>query len=152
MDDVCRAEFRRLAYEDAACMSELEAACFTLPWSRRQCCNALMQSSFAAFGMWANCRLLAYVSCYHVMPEMEIVNLAVRENERRKGIGRRLLRLVLQAGVKMGMQRAVLEVRETNLPAISLYQGLGFTQCGLRRHYYPDTREDALIFEYIPAT
>lgn len=65
---------------------------------------------------------------------------------RRKGLGKRLLRLVLQACAKMGMQKAALEVREGNYAAIGLYEGLGFERCGRRRHYYPDNGEDALIF------
>ncbi len=76
---------------------------------------------------------------------MEILNVAVIEAERRQGIGRRLLGLVLQAGVKMGMQKATLEVRESNFPAIRLYRSLGFKTCGSRRRYYPDTGEDALV-------
>ncbi len=95
--------------------------------------------------MWKNGNLVAYVSCYHIIPEMEILNVAVIEAERRQGIGRRLLGLVLQAGVKMGMQKATLEVRESNFPAIRLYRSLGFKTCGSRRRYYPDTGEDALV-------
>ena len=137
--------FCRLGPQDASAMAGLEQACFSLPWSLAQCRQALIQKSFAAFGGWNNGVLIAYVSCYHILPEMEILNVAVLESERRKGIGRRLLGMVLQAGVKMGMQKATLEVRESNLPALRLYQSLGFEQCGQRRRYYPDTGENALV-------
>lgn len=79
---------------------------------------------------------------------MEIVNVAVVRDERKKGIAHRLLGMVLQAASKMGMQKATLEVRESNFPAINLYMSLGFEQCGIRRRYYPDNGEDALIMRY----
>lgn len=137
--------FRRLTAADADAMAALERACFSLPWDGRQCRNAFDQPAFAAFGSWDARELLAYVSIYHVRPEMEILNVAVMPQERRKGIGRRIMHLVLQAAVKMGMQRATLEVREGNLAALALYKSLGFCQCGKRPHYYPDNGEDALI-------
>lgn len=126
-------------------MACLERSCFSLPWNARQCRDAFSQPSFAAFGFLRDNMLVAYVSLYHVRPEIEILNLAVSPSERRKGLGRRLLGLVLQAVAKMGMQKATLEVRQGNTAAISLYRSLGFCQCGKRPRYYPDTGEDALI-------
>lgn len=127
-------------------MAELERACFSLPWDSRQCRNAFQQPAFAAFGCWQKESLVAYVSIYHVRPEMEILNVAVMPLERRKGLGRRILDMVLQAAVKMGMQKTTLDVREGNIAAIALYRSLGFCQCGRRTRYYPDTGEDALIY------
>ena len=66
---------------------------------------------------------------------------------RRRGLGRRLLLLALQAGRKMGMQKAILEVREGNAPALALYRASGFVRTGRRPRYYADTGEDALILE-----
>ena len=66
---------------------------------------------------------------------------------RRRGLGRRLLLLALQAGRKMGMQKAILEVREGNVAALALYRASGFVQAGRRRRYYADTGEDALVLE-----
>lgn len=138
--------FRRLDQDDAKAMATLEAACFSLPWSGAQCRGAFAQPAFAAFGLSGGERLMAYVSIYHILPEMEILNVAVEPGLRRRGLGRRLLSLVLQAGAKMGMQKASLEVREGNLAAIRLYEGLGFERCGMRARYYPDNGETALIY------
>ena len=79
--------------------------------------------------------------------ELEILNLAVEPAARRRGCGRRLLLLALQAGRKMGMQKAILEVREGNVPALALYRASGFSETGRRRRYYADTGEDALVLE-----
>lgn len=126
-------------------MANLEKLCFSLPWDAGQCRNALGQKAFAAFGLWTENGLQAYVSVYHAVPEMEILNVAVVPGQRRRGFGRRLLRMVLQAAAKMGMQKATLEVRQGNSAAISLYESLGFEQCGRRLRYYPDNGEDALV-------
>lgn len=90
--------------------------------------------------------LVAYVSVYHTSDELEILNIAVRADRRNRGYGRRLLGLVLRIAEKMGIVRAVLEVRVTNAPAIGLYSFFGFVQAGIRRAYYPDTGEDALVY------
>lgn len=145
---------------DAACAHDvwaLERRCFSMPWSEEQCRAAFAQPAFAAFGLYGGPRLVAYISLYHAgapaeasyapCGELEILNLAVEPDARRQGCGRRLLLLALQAGRKMGMQKAILEVREGNGAAIALYLGSGFVQVGRRRRYYADTGEDALVLE-----
>ena len=146
---------RRLAAADAHAVWELERRCFSLPWSEEQCRAAFGQPAFAAFGLWDGPRLAAYISLYLVgasqsyapCGELEILNLAVERAARRRGCGGRLLRLALQAGRKMGMQKALLEVREHNVAALALYRACGFVQAGRRRRYYADTGEDALVLE-----
>lgn len=140
--------FRRLRRVDARKMAELEHRCFSLPWTFAQCESALAQKAFAAFGLFADDALVAYISLYHAAGEMEILNLAVAPGRRRQGLGRRVLLMVLQVARKMGMQRVSLEVRQSNLAAIALYESAGFKSIGRRSHYYPDTGEDALIQEF----
>lgn len=141
-------QFGRLCQEHAGDMATLERECFALPWNEQQCKSALKQKAFAAFGIWFNRKLLAYVSFYYAAGDMDIINVAVKKGWRRKGLGGRILALVLQAAAKMGMQKASLEVRCSNLAAIALYEKLGFDCCGRRKRYYPDTGEDALIYIY----
>ena len=125
----------------------LEEACFSLPWSTEQCQTAFLNPAFAAFGLYAAATLFAYISFYHVVDEMEIVNLAVDPCKRRQGFGRLLLTTALQTGQKMGMHKVWLEVREKNTPALALYSSVGFTKEGVRKGYYTDTNEDAFILE-----
>ncbi len=136
-----RAEFFRL---DAGHLDEvlaLEQRCFSMPWTAKQFGLAFEQKVFSAGG-----RLLASASVYHAAGELEILNVAVLPECRRRGLGRRLLGLLLQVARKMGITRAVLEVRTGNAPAIALYEGLGFARAGRRPRYYADTGEDALIY------
>ena len=70
--------------------------------------------------------------------EIEILNLAVLPQERRRGHGRRLTRVVLRLARKLGMEKAFLEVRSDNVPAVSLYLACGFRYEGIRRKYYAD--------------
>lgn len=111
---------------------------------------AFGQKSFFVFGARLRGRLIAYVSVYHTADQMEILNFAVLPALRRQGIGRKLLAVLLQCGNKIGILSVVLEVREHNVPAIALYEGLGFALSGRRRKYYEDTGEDALIYNYEP--
>lgn len=117
-----------------------------MPWTEKQFRLAFEQNVFSVFGLRDAERLLAYASVYHAAGELEILNVAVLPERRRRGLGRRLLGLLLQVARKMGITRAVLEVRTGNVPAIALYEGLGFAQVGLRPRYYTDTGEDALIY------
>jgi ribosomal-protein-alanine N-acetyltransferase len=76
---------------------------------------------------------------------MEILNLAVRPDRRRQGLGRHLLGHVLHLCDNMGIKRGYLEVRRSNDAARNLYQAYGFAEVGVRSKYYPDNREDAII-------
>lgn len=141
---------RRLNADDAHAMHVLEKQCFSLPWSERQCAKAFEQKAFAAFGLWQKSQLIAYLSCYHIYDEFEILNVAVHPEERGKGHGRHILQMALQIALKMGMKSVILEVRRSNFKAISLYESCGFVLTGTRSKYYPDNNEDALIFHYTP--
>lgn len=120
-----------------------------MPWSAEQFRAAFEQKSFAAFGLRDSTGLVAYVSIYHAAGELEILNIAVAPAHRRRGYGKKMLSMMLQVAHKMGIQRAVLEVRMHNIPALALYKGIGFSQVGSRPHYYADTGEDAHIYQYV---
>lgn len=148
-EDFLEAEisWRKLEPSDANLLHILEKNVFSLPWTENQCRAALQQERFAAFGLFSADNLIAYISFYHIEDEMEIVNLAVEESWRGKGHGKFLLTTALHAGRKMGMHKVYLEVRRFNSIAIHLYEGCGFCIQGVRKHYYRDTGEDALIYE-----
>ena len=137
----------RLDVRHAAEMTAIERECFTLPWSEEQCRAAFRQKAFAAFGLGNDSGLAAYISIYHTQDELEILNLAVRPRLRRQGHALRILRTVLRLARKMDMHSILLEVRESNTPAIALYERCDFKRVGLRRKYYGDTGEDALIYQ-----
>ncbi len=144
-DLTARAELCRLDAGDMSDLLALERQCFTCPWNEKQFSLALDQQVFSIVGLKASGRLLAYASFYHVADEMEILNIGVETGLRKQGLARRLLGFVLQLARKMGIGRVLLEVRAGNIAARTLYAGFGFAQVGLRKGYYPDNGEDALV-------
>ena len=155
--DPAALEFFRLSRNELDALAELEKLCFTLPWRKEQIAGHFGLPNFAVFGLRTppgkdsgadnETGLAAFISFYHNADELEILNLAVAPEWRRRGCGARLLRLVLRMAAKKGIGRAVLEVRSGNAPALALYAGQGFTRVGRRRGYYHDSGEDALVLE-----
>ncbi len=138
---------RRLESGDIAALIGLESQCFSTVWREDQFFLALRQKVFFAFGLFLeNARLVGYISVYHLAGELEILNIAVSREQRRRGFGLRLLTEALRQGRERGLERAVLEVRTSNAAAIALYERLGFSLAGKRPGYYEDTGEDALIY------
>jgi tRNA threonylcarbamoyl adenosine modification protein YeaZ/ribosomal-protein-alanine acetyltransferase len=89
--------------------------------------------------------LVAYCACWMVFDELHINSLAVDDRWRRRGLARELLRAVIRDAARSGAKGATLEVRASNNAARALYEGLGFHVEAVRRDYYRDPREDALI-------
>ena len=135
-----------LGPQHAAAMYEIERQCFPLPWSEEQCAAAFGQKAFSALGMFRHEALIGYISVYHTLDELEILNLAVLPDERRRGYGRRILGVVLRLARKMAINKILLEVSVGNRPASCLYESCGFKREGVRKKYYTDTGEDALIY------
>lgn len=128
-------------------MAALELRCFTLPWTEEQYRAVFRHSIFYAYGLRSpKFGLVAYVTLYAAADTLEILNVATCPEQRRKGYARALLTRVMELARHMDLTEAVLEVRENNIAAMKLYESLGFTQAGVRKGYYPDTGEDALIY------
>ncbi|WP_460032295.1 ribosomal protein S18-alanine N-acetyltransferase [Megalodesulfovibrio paquesii] len=138
-------ELVRLGQADIPQLAALERACFSCPWTEQQYAQVLGESRMRVVGVRAASQLVAYCSFYHAGDEMEILNLATAPAWRRMGLARRLLGFVLQIGRQMGIEQVVLEVRVSNEAARALYADMGFARVGLRKCYYPDTGEDALV-------
>lgn len=137
----------RLGPEHASELAGLERSCFAVPWTEEQYRLGLKNGVFKIFGLREGPEgpLLAYLSFYHALDEMEILNVGVRPDRRRRGLGRRLLGLVLQVCYRLGVRRSFLEVRRSNAAAQNLYAQFGFVVVGERKGYYPDNGEDALL-------
>ena len=88
---------------------------------------------------------VGFCSCWLVLDEIHINNLAVLPEHRRSGVASALIDHVLKEGSGRGARRATLEVRRSNEPALKLYEKFGFAVTGVRRGYYTKPDEDALI-------
>ena len=138
-------EVTRLFEKDAAAIAEMEKICFSHPWSEATV-TAEIKSSFSDFfGVFCEGELAGYIGGRTVAGETEIFNVAVSPCHRRKGIGRKLIEKFIEEAKNKDTQQIFLEVRASNLPAINLYEGAGFVFCGLRKNYYDDPKENAIL-------
>lgn len=92
-----------------------------------------------------NNTLLGYIGCWHIFEEAHITTLSVHPEHRKKGVAQNLLFSAIDDCYKNEIKYITLEVRESNIPAISLYQKNGFKSIGTRKNYYQDNNENALI-------
>ena len=135
----------RLGKADIPGLVELEKQCFSVPWTPRQYEAVVGNERFHVFGLEEGGELIAYVTFFAADWEMEILNIAVHPGRRRQGLGQLLLGHVLQVCRTMGIKRGYLEVRRSNVAAQGLYGAFGFEEVGVRKRYYPDNKEDALV-------
>jgi ribosomal-protein-alanine N-acetyltransferase len=125
----------------------IEAESFTSPWTREMYVAELenVGVSFCYLARNESGDILGFCSFWRVLDELHINNLAVAPTYRRRGIGTELLTHVLNEGARLGAYRATLEVRRSNDVARHLYEHLGFATAGVRRAYYTNPVEDALV-------
>lgn len=138
----------RLADEqDLEGVLAVESESFSNPWTRdmyawelqnRSMCHILLVRT-------PDCSVAGFCAFWLVFDEIHINNIAMRPGYRARGIGTALLQQVLAEGRKLGARRATLEVRASNAGARRLYERMGFYVAGVRRNYYSEPVEDALI-------
>ncbi|MGE5508808.1 MAG: ribosomal protein S18-alanine N-acetyltransferase [Chitinophagales bacterium] len=124
----------------------IEEASFPTPWSRFAFLSELLENERAVYLVAReDGRVVGYVGMWRILNEGHITNLAVHPDQRRRGIGRRLLQALVNISRTRGIDRLTLEVRVSNTPAQTLYESFGFRSAGVRPGYYQDNDEDALI-------
>lgn len=126
-------------------LAEMEQLCFSDPWSRESLAEELTNPLSVYYICEAGDRVLGYIGTRMILDECEIVNVAVRPEERRKHIASMLLEWLLEDVRARKIVRIDLEVRESNLPAQKCYEAAGFTPVGRRKNYYESPKEDALL-------
>ena len=128
--------------DDIPDLCRIEAECFSEPWSERSFTEFFTQSYSAAYVALHGDNVVGYAGMYITYGEGNITNVAVSNRWRRLGAGRRLIDSLARHD---GVDRLLLEVRESNLPAITLYKSCGFVIDGTRRGFYSNPREDAFL-------
>lgn len=123
----------------------IERTAFRYPWSSRFFLEELQVPCARSFLAEINGKIVGYVLFWLLPEEVDIHNIAVHSDFRRRGIGQALLQRVLEQARDRKSSRVTLEVRISNTVAQSLYQSVGFVAKGLRKGYYSDDGEDALI-------
>ena len=122
----------------------VENSCFVHPYDMNETYGKNKLSLCAFY----NDNFAGYVCTYYVLDEVNIMTVAVKEIYRRKGIGEKLMKELIQVSKELGMKKIYLEVRYSNANARLLYEKVGFEKCGIRKDYYTDPKEDAILYEY----
>ena len=132
--------------DHVAAVAELEKICFgTEAWSEKSVASELTNQLSLWLVALEEDIVAGYVGSQTVMDETDMMNVAVHPDHRRKGIAEALVEALAEARKEKGSHCLTLEVRASNAPAIGLYEKLGFQQVGLRKNYYRNPKEDALI-------
>lgn len=142
-----RIEITPMKLEDLNEVLEIEALAFTTPWSRSSFLYELLENERALYLVAKNEfeRVVGYVGMWIVFDEGHITNLATHPDFRRRGVAHKLMNELIRVSKEKGVRYLTLEVRRSNSSAQELYQKMGFVHMGVRRKYYLDNNEDALI-------
>jgi ribosomal-protein-alanine N-acetyltransferase len=137
-------EIRRLSYADLPQVIAIERRAFPTPWSLAMFVLELSKPSGICLAALREGRIVGYLICSRYDTVWHVMNVAVDNRMRREGIATTLLSHLFERADEPGEQYT-LEVRTSNAPAIALYERFGFRSAGLRRGYYHDNKEDAVI-------
>jgi [ribosomal protein S18]-alanine N-acetyltransferase len=138
-------EIRTLEAADLTAIEAIEQRAYPTPWSRSMFASELAKPTSICLGAFEGDDLLGYVINSRYVDAWHIMNVAVDPDRRRRGIATRLLERLFELTRDDERRGYTLEVRISNEDAIRLYEQLGFEPRGIRRGYYTDNKEDALI-------
>jgi ribosomal-protein-alanine N-acetyltransferase len=144
-------EVRRLTYADLPQVVAIERRAFATPWSLAMFVLELSKPSGVCLAAEVDRELVGYLVCSRYDLVWHVMNVSVDPDRRRRGIATALLGALFDRVGDRGAQ-FTLEVRRSNRGAIELYEGLGFKSSGMRRRYYADNGEDAIVMWRTPAT
>ena len=137
---------RKGVVTDVDDIEALEFACFASPWSRDSLLYELTDNPLSTYVVAEmEGHVIGYVGVWSILDEGHITNVAVSPDYRRQHVGSLLIYHMLKSTMEAGLVRHTLEVRAGNEAALALYRKFGFTEAGVRKGYYEDNGEDAII-------
>lgn len=137
---------RRMFIADIKEIEVIENLCFSLPWSYESFYNEIQSNKFAHyFIILFNNQIVGYIGLWQVLDEAHITNVAIHPDYRQQGLASKLIEYTLDFCRETGILSITLEVRKSNIPAQNLYKKFGFFEEGIRKQYYSDNKEDAII-------
>ncbi len=131
--------------KDLPAIVEIEQQSFATPWSKAAFENELEKSYSCCEVMEVAGRIAGYAITWHVADEVQIANLAVDAAFRRLGVAQQIMNTLIVRAVENNMASIYLEVRKSSIPAIHLYEKMGFRKTGERKNYYQAEGVDAWL-------
>lgn len=137
---------RIMTVEDLDQVMLLELACFSVPWTRESFEKELSENKLAHYiVIEEENQIVGYGGVWYIVDEGHITNVAIHPDHRKKGLGKQLVDAMKDIAIQNEIILMTLEVRVSNIAAITLYERMGFLEAGIRPKYYTDNQEDALI-------
>ena len=140
-------EIKKAEREMLGGITKIENEAFTCPWSEKTFDEALESETISFFAALSGETVCGFYCLMTIEDEAELLNIAVSSSCRRTGCGSALMAHMAEKAAEKNVKRIYLEVRNSNLPAQSLYKKFGFFEVGVRRNYYAKPREDAVIMQ-----
>ncbi|MEY4479745.1 MAG: hypothetical protein RLZZ267_423 [Bacillota bacterium] len=138
--------FRQMEVADVEAICAIEQESFNIPWTREAFMNELTNNMLAKYMVLEVDGVVAgYVGMWLIVDEAHITNIAIASAYRGRGYGEQLMTELAALAQYMGMRAMTLEVRVSNQVAINLYTKIGFENAGIRKGYYSDNGEDAMV-------
>ncbi|MEK4198259.1 ribosomal protein S18-alanine N-acetyltransferase [Cytobacillus sp. FSL K6-0265] len=138
--------FRLMTEDDIDEVLKVEEASFSSPWSREAFYNEMTMNQFSVYVVLEDGEeLIGYGGAWVVTDEAHVTNVAILPRHRGKKLGEALMVQLMTVAKEMGALKMTLEVRVSNMVARRLYSKLGFQEGGIRKNYYSDNHEDALV-------
>ncbi|MGA9226600.1 MAG: ribosomal protein S18-alanine N-acetyltransferase [Mesobacillus sp.] len=138
--------FRKMTIEDLDDVIEVEVNSFATPWSREAFYNELTKNQFAHYLVAeVDDKVVGYCGVWIIVDEAHITNIALLPDYRGLKLGEALMGRIVEIAREVGAIRITLEVRVSNERAQNLYRKFGFEEGALRKQYYTDNMEDALV-------
>ena len=137
--------FRTLLPEDAEGVAAVERESFPTPWSREDFWREASNDFACYIVALEDAEIIGFGGCWISFEEAQVTNIALTSAQRGRGLGKDLMTRLMCAAAARGAERMTLEVRPSNTSALRLYEGLGFAAIGVRKKYYQDNDEDAIL-------
>lgn len=139
-------QFRYMTMADLNNIMEIEPHIYSHPWTRGNFVDSL-NSGYSAWVLESDGEIVGYALMMMVLDEAHLLNISVAKAYQKRGLGRLLLEHMIRIAREKKAANMFLEVRQSNVSAISLYENIGFNEMAIRRGYYPANhgREDAIL-------
>ena len=135
-----------MKFEDLPQVGEIERESFEYPWSVQYFCRELTSNKIASYSVVCDGpKIFGFIGLWFIVGEIHITTIAICPSHRRKGLGELLLIGAFESAIRRGARFLTLEVRQSNKAALGLYRKYGIVEVGVRKNYYSETDEDALI-------